>query len=53
MEIHLNSLNSESLKVGLKIHKGMTKYMTNHEDSEDTLKDQEQFEIVPEFKHFR
>ena len=25
MEKHLNSLNSESLKVGLKIHKGKTK----------------------------
>ena len=33
MEKHLNSLNSESLKVGLKIHKGKTKYMTNHADS--------------------
>ena len=28
MEKHLNKLNSESLKVGLKIHKGNTKYMT-------------------------
>ena len=37
---HLNNLNSESLKVGLKIHKGKTKYMTNHEDSEDILIDQ-------------
>ena len=26
MEKHLNNLNSESLKVGLKIHKGKTKY---------------------------
>ena len=40
MEKHLNSLNSESLKVGLKIHKGKTKYMTNHADSEDILIDQ-------------
>ena len=39
MEKHLNSLNSESLKVGLKIHKGKTKYMTNHTDSEDILID--------------
>ena len=37
MEKHLNNLNSESLKVGLKIHKGKTKYMTNHADSEDIL----------------
>ena len=41
MEKHLNNLNSESLKVGLKIHKGKTKYMTNHADSEDILIDQE------------
>ena len=37
MEKHLNSLNSESLHVGLKVHKGKTKYMTNHADSEDKL----------------
>ena len=41
MEKHLNSLNSESLKVGLKIHKGKKKYMTNHADSEDILIDQQ------------
>ena len=32
---HLNSLNSESVKVGLEIRKGKTKYKTNHADSED------------------
>ena len=37
----LNSLNLEILKVGLKILKGKTKYMTNHADSEDILTDQE------------
>ena len=31
---HLNSLNSESLKVGLKIHEEKAKYMTSHVDSE-------------------
>ena len=41
MEKHLNNLSSESLKVGLKIHKGKTKYMTNHADSEDILIDQQ------------
>ena len=41
MENHLNNLNSESLKVGLKMHKGKTKYMTNHADSEDILIDQQ------------
>ena len=51
MEKHLNSLNSESLKVGLKRHKGKTKYMTNHADSEDILIDQQKFEKVTEFKY--
>ena len=35
----LNSLNSENLKVGLKIHKGKTKYMTIYADREDILTD--------------
>ena len=30
---HLNNLNSERLKFGLKIHKGKKKYLTNHADS--------------------
>ena len=51
MEKHLNNLNSESLKVGLKIHKGKTKYMTNHADSEDILIDQQKTEKVTEFKY--
>ena len=51
MEKHLNSLNSESLKVGLKIHKGKTKYMTNHADSEYILTDQQKIEKVTEFKY--
>ena len=51
MEKHLNSLNSESLKVGLKIHKGKTKYMTNHADSEEILIDQQKIEKVTEFKY--
>ena len=51
MEKHLNNLNSESLKVGLKIHKGKTKYMTNHADSGDILIDQQKIEKVTEFKY--
>ena len=39
MDKHINSRKSESLKVGLKIHKGKTKYVTNHADSEDVLTD--------------
>ena len=50
MEKHLNSLNSESLKVGL-IHKGKTKYMTNHADSEHILIDQEKIEKVTEYSY--
>ena len=51
MEKHLNSLNSESLKVGLKIHKGKTKYMTTHADSEYMPTDRENIEKVTEFKY--
>ena len=51
MEKHLNNLNSESLKVGLKIHKGKTKYMTNHADNKDILIDQQKIEKVTEFKY--
>ena len=53
MEKHLNNLNSESLKVGLKIHKGKEKYMTNHADSEDILIDQQKIEKMTEFKYLR
>ena len=35
----------------LKIHKGRTKYMTNHADSEEILIDQQQIEKVTEFKY--
>ena len=48
---HLNSLNSKSPKVGLKIHKGKTKYMTNHADTEYILIDQGKIEKVIEFKY--
>ena len=51
MEIHVNSPNSENLKVGLKIHKGKTKYMTNHSDSENILIDQDTIEKVTKFKY--
>ena len=35
MEEHLNKLNTESKKCGLKIHKGKTKFMTNFETDEE------------------
>ena len=40
-------------EIWLKIHKGKTKYMTNHADSEDILKDQQKIEKVTEFKYLR
>ena len=39
------------MKVGLKIHKGKTKYMTNHADNEDILINQQKNEKVTEFKY--
>ena len=51
MEKHINSLNSESLKVGLKIHKGKKTYITNHAHIEDILTDQQKIEKVTEFKY--
>ena len=47
----LKHLNLESLKVGFKIHRGKTKYMANHADSEDILIDQQKIEKVTEFKY--
>ena len=35
MEEHLNKLNTESKKCGLKIHKGKTKFMKNFETDEE------------------
>ena len=51
MEKHMNNLNSESMKVGLKIHKGKTTYMTNYADNEDILIGQQKIEKVTEFKY--
>ena len=37
MEVQLNSLNKESKKIGLKIHKGKTKFMTNFQTNESIV----------------
>ena len=37
MEDQLRSLNSESKLVGLQMHKGKTKFMTNFETSEEII----------------
>ena len=41
MERHLNSLNSKSRNVDLKIYKGATKYKTKYTDTEDIQIEQE------------
>ncbi|GFO06968.1 endonuclease-reverse transcriptase [Plakobranchus ocellatus] len=41
MEEHLDGLNSESKKVGLKIHKGKTKYMTTYKTERPIVIDNE------------
>ena len=51
MEKPLNSLNSESLEVGLKLRIGRTKYMISHADCEDILIDQDKLEKMTEFKY--
>ena len=56
MEEQLNSLNTESKKIGLKMHKGKTKYMTDFKTSESIEIENEQIENRTEcelFSHFR
>ena len=38
MEHQLTTVNEESLKIGLKIHKGKTKFMTNIDVRQTTFK---------------
>ena len=51
MEIQLNDLNKESNKIGLKIHKGKTKYMTNFQSNETITVDNETIEKVDRYKY--
>ena len=51
MELQLNDLNRESKRIGLKIHKGKTKFMTNFQTS-DTIKiENEEIEKVNQYKY--
>ncbi|PIK41247.1 hypothetical protein BSL78_21886 [Apostichopus japonicus] len=45
MEVHLNNLNIESKKIGLKIHKGKTKYMTSYQSDETIMVEKEEIDI--------
>ncbi|GFN74508.1 endonuclease-reverse transcriptase [Plakobranchus ocellatus] len=51
MEEHLERLNSESKKVGMKIHKGKTKYMTNYITERPILIDNENIELVTKYTY--
>ena len=46
MEVQLKSLNSESKKIGLKIHKEKKKFMTNYDTNESIGIENEQIEKV-------
>ena len=51
METQLNDLNKESKKVGLKMHKGKTKYMTNVATDEKIFIEDQEIEKVEEYKY--
>ena len=51
MEEHLNKLNTESKKCGLKIHKGETKFMTNFETDEEIKIENEKLEKVESYNY--
>jgi hypothetical protein len=51
MEIQLNLLNQESKKIGLKIHKGKTKYMTNFDTNETLEIENDMIEKVDSYKY--
>ena len=44
-------MNSESKKIGLKIHKGKTKFMTNYDTNESIEIENEQIEKVESYKY--
>ena len=50
MEVQLNELNQESKKIGLNIHKGKTKYMTNFQSDDTIVIENEIIEKVDRYK---
>ena len=48
---HLNKLNTESKKCGLKIHQGKTKFMTNFETDEEMKIEKVKLEKVESYKY--
>ena len=51
MGIQLNIINQESKKIGLKIHRGKTKFMTNYKTNEIIEIDNIEIEKVEEYKY--
>ena len=51
MAVQLNELNQESKKIGLKIHKGKTKYMTNFQSDETIVVENDVIEKVDRYKY--
>ena len=51
MESQLNKLNTESNKIGLKIHRGKTKSMTNYESDKEVQIANEKIEKVTKYKY--
>ena len=51
MEEHLNKLNTESKKCGLKIYKGKTKFRTNFETDEEIKIENEKLEKVESYNY--
>ena len=49
MTVQLKSLNSE--KIGLKLHKGKTKFMTNYDTNESIEIENEQIQKAESYKH--
>ena len=51
MEEQLNRLNKNSKNIGLKMHKGKTKYMTNFQNDQEIHIDSEKIEEVTNYKY--
>ena len=51
MESQLNKLNTESNKIGLKIHRGKTKFMTNYESDKEVQIENQKIEKVKNYKY--
>ena len=52
MEHQLNTVNEESLKIGLKIHKGKTKFMSNIDTTDNIQINGTEIEKVTNYKYF-